>query len=272
MEPKISENDLWVPPPGRLALTAEEVHVWRVWLDQEPSTIEACLEILSPDERIRARKYHFHRDFEHFVVARAVLRHILSRYANVSPHEIEVIYDQYGKPRLRSCATPLGFNLSHAKGIALYAISQVHAIGVDIEYARANSSGDEIARQFFSANEVASLCSLPSGLRTVAFFNCWTRKEAYIKARGEGLSHPLDRFTVSIIPGQPARLLMADDPTETSRWTLMDLSAGAGYVASLAVEGRVRTLRHWQWDDNTGINSAKGPLGKISARQIQNAN
>ena len=100
------------------------------------------------------------------------------------------------------------------------------------------------------AGEVASLRALPSDLRTMAFFNCWTRKEAYIKARGEGLSHPLDRFTVSIIPGQPARLLTADDPAEPSRWTLMDLSAGTGYVASLAVEGRVRTLRQWQWHDN----------------------
>jgi len=261
MEPATSENDLWVPPPERLALTAEEVDVWRVSLDQRPSTIQACLEILSPHERVRAGRYHFLRDFEHFVVARGVLRNIISRYANVLPHEIQFLYGEYGKPRLRSSGTPLCFNLSHAKGLALYAFSQAQAIGVDIEYAQENFSSDEIARRFFSSNEVASLRALPSELRTVAFFNCWTRKEAYIKARGEGLSHPLDRFTVSIIPGQPARLLMADDPAEPSRWTLMDLSAGTGYVASLAVEGRVRTLRHWQWDEHTPASTPlTGPL------------
>lgn len=247
MEITTSEKDLWLPPPERLALTAEEVHVWRAWLDQEPSTVQAFLEVLSPDERVRAGKYHFRRDFEHFVVARGMLRDIISRYVNVSSRKIQFLYDQYGKPRLSSCDPPLCFNLSHAKGVALYAISQVNAVGVDIEYARESFSGDEIAERFFSANEVATLRALPSDLRTAAFFNCWTRKEAYIKARGQGLSHPLDRFTVSIVPGQPVRLLMAEDPEETSRWTLMELSAGADHIASLAVEGKVRTLRQWHW-------------------------
>ena len=248
----LSEKDLWLPPPERSTLTTEEVHVWRVWLDQEPSTVQAFLEILSPDERVRARKYYFHRDFEHFVVARGVLRDIISRYVNVSSHKIQFLYDQYGKPRLSSCGTPLCFNLSHSGGVALYAISQVQAVGVDIEYARENFSIDEIAGRFFSAYEVETLRALPSALRTVAFFNCWTRKEAYIKARGEGLSHPLDRFSVSIIQGEPVRLLMADDPEETSRWTLMELSAGAGHIASLAVEGKVGMLRQWHWIGSQG--------------------
>jgi len=243
----ISEKDLWLPPPERCTLTAEEVHVWRVWLDQEPSTVQAFLEILSPDELVRARKYYFHRDFEHFVVARGVLRDIISRYVNVSSHKVQFLYDQYGKPLLSPCGTPLCFNLSHSRGVALYAVSQVQAVGVDIEYAREDFSVDEIAARFFSANEVATLRALPSDLRTVAFFNCWTRKEAYIKARGEGLSHPLDRFTVSIIQGEPVRLLKADDPGETSRWTLIELSAGSNHIASLAVEGKVRMLRQWHW-------------------------
>lgn len=243
----ISENDLWLPPPERSTLTAEEVHVWRVWLDQEPSMVQAFLKILSPDERVRARKYHFHRDFEHFVIARGVLRDIISRYVNVSSSRIQFLYDQYGKPRLSSSGMPLCFNLSHSGGVALYAISQVQAVGVDIEYARENISVDEIAERFFSANEVATLRALPSDLRTVAFFNCWTRKEAYIKARGEGLSHPLDRFTVSIIQGEPVRLLATEEPGETSRWTLIELSAGADHIASLAVEGKVRMLRQWHW-------------------------
>jgi 4'-phosphopantetheinyl transferase len=250
MELAISENDLWVPPPECLTLGAEEVHVWRVRLEQEPHLVQAFLEILSPDERVRAGKYHFHRDFVRFVIARGVLRDILSRYVSVSPDKLRFFYDQYGKPRLSSCVVPLCFNLSHAEGIALYAVSRVDATGVDIEYLRENFSTDEIAEHFFSANELVSLRALPPELRTVAFFNCWTRKEAYIKALGEGLSHPLDTFTVSIIPGQPARLLMADDPGEISRWTMMNLSAGVGYIASLVVEGKVRALRQWQWDND----------------------
>jgi len=258
MELAVSGSDLWVPPPERLALTTEEVHVWRVGLQQQPWTIGMFLEALSADERVRANKYHFYRDFESFVIARGVLRNIISRYINVASRDIRFSYDQYGKPRLSSGDTSLCFSVSHSSGIALYAISQVDAVGVDIEYARENFSSTEIAEHFFSANEVATLRALPAELRTVAFFNCWTRKEAYIKARGEGLSHPLNRFTVSIIPGQPARLLAADDTKDTSCWTLMELSAGADYVASLAVEGKVRSLRQWQWDDNTSVNSTPG--------------
>jgi 4'-phosphopantetheinyl transferase len=259
MELAVGENDLWVSPPECLTLAAEEVHVWRVGLDQKPSTVQALLRSLSPDECERAGKYHFHRHFEHFVVARAALRDIISRYVALSPREIQFLYDQYGKPRLSPCGTPLCFNLSHSKGIALCAISQAQTIGVDVEYARENFSVEEIAERFFSANEVASLRALPSDLRIVGFFNCWTRKEAYIKALGEGLSHPLDRFTVSIAPGQPLRLLMADDPAELSRWTLVEILVGSGYIASLAVEGKVRTLRHWKWDDHTGIDHSQAP-------------
>jgi len=247
MDLAVPEKELWLPPPKRLTLTAGEVHVWAVLLDQTPDTVQALLKILSPDECARATRYHFQRDFEHFVIARGVLRDILSRYLNVSSHKIEFLYNQCGKPLLASCDWSLGFNLSHAKGVALCAISQTNAIGVDIEYAREDFPGDEIAERFFSANEVAALRDLAPDLRTVGFFNCWTRKEAYIKARGEGLSHPLDSFTVSLIPGHPARILTADDPLETSRWTLMELLPGRDHIASLAVEGKVRTLRQWHW-------------------------
>lgn len=243
----ISENDLWMPPPERLTLAAEEVHLWRASLAQAPYTVQTLLETLSPDERERAGKFHFHRDYESFVIARGVLRNIISRYVNVPPDELRFSYDRYGKPRLSSCETPLCFNLSHAKAIALYAVSRVDATGVDVEYVREDFATAEIAERFFSADELSGLRALPPELRTAGFFTCWTRKEAYIKALGEGLSHPLDRFTVSLVPGQPARLLSTDVPGETSRWTLMELQAGTGYIASLAIEGKVGAVRYWQW-------------------------
>lgn len=254
----VSEDELWVPAPDRLVLTREEVHIWRVDLHRQPDTIRAFLGTLSADEHVRAGKYHFQRDFKRFVISRGVLRNIISRYINVASRDIRFSYDQYGRPRLSSCVIPFCFSLSHTSGIALYAISQGQAVGVDIEYARKNFSGIKIAERFFSVNEIATLRALPAGLQTAAFFNCWTRKEAYLKARGEGLSHPLNRFTVSIIPGQPVRLLTADDGQDASCWTLMELLAGADYVASLAVEGRVQTLRQLQWDDDTSINAPPG--------------
>lgn len=251
MDPAPSKEVLWPSPPERLVLTPEEVHLWRADLEQETVEVAALFDTLSPDECLRANRYYFRRDSDDFVVARGVLRNVISRYLNISAREIRFSHNRYGKLRLRSCDTPLCFNVSHANGMALYAVGHARAVGVDIEYVRQDRLNDEIARRFFSVDEVAALRTLPSDLRTTAFFNCWTRKEAYIKALGEGLSHPLDSFTVSIVPGQPVRLLRADDPRETSRWTLMEVSIGVGYVASLAVEGAISTLRQWQWNEKS---------------------
>ena len=241
----------WLSSPERFILKGDEVHIWRACLDQEASLIQALSDVLTPDELDRARRFHFQKDRDRFIVARGALRHILSGYLKTAPDQLRFSYNQYGKPALSEEGGDgsLSFNISHSHALALYGIARGRNIGLDVELLREDFASEEIAASFFSPSEVASLRALPSEQQTIAFFNCWTRKEAYIKARGEGFSHPLDRFTVSLAPGEAASLLSAeDDPRETSRWSLVELSPGAGYVAALAVEGQASPLRCWQWD------------------------
>lgn len=226
------------------------MHVWRADLNQEPARVRIFSDILAPDERQRASRFHFQRDRGHYIVARGVLRFILQRYLGISPGLLRFSYNQYGKPALETMADgeALRFNVSHSGGVALYAVTRGREVGLDIEAIREDFAGLEIAERFFSAREVETLRALPAELQTAAFFNCWTRKEAYIKALGEGLSHPLQSFAVSLIPGEAAALLSSDsDPDEPARWSLMELNPGDGYVAAVAVEGIVPALRRWQW-------------------------
>jgi 4'-phosphopantetheinyl transferase len=241
-------ND-WNRPPKLLSLAQDEVHVWRASLDVAPSTVDALSLTLTPDELQRANRFRFYRGRLDFIVARGGLRAILGRYLQKHPRELRFEYGSHGKPELADNLVEPGlrFNLSHAHRLALYAISLGREVGIDIEWIRPEFPGDEIAESFFSRGEVLALSSLPAGQKTEAFFNCWTRKEAYIKARGEGLSIPLERFEVSLAPGEPARLLKVDgDPDERARWTLSALIPGPGYVAALAVRGLC--CRRLCWD------------------------
>jgi 4'-phosphopantetheinyl transferase len=226
------------------------VHVWRVALDQSPSQAEALLGILAPDEQRRAERFHFRKDRRRFVVARGVLRIILGRYLHTAPDDLRFSYSRYGKPALAGASgvDAVRFNVSHSHELALYAITLDREIGLDIEYMREGFAGEQVAEQFFSPREVATLRALPAHMQTEGFFNCWTRKEAYIKARGEGLSFPLDGFDVSLAPGDPARLLsVRGDRRESLRWALRELTPGPDYAAALAVEGHDWQQHCWRW-------------------------
>jgi 4'-phosphopantetheinyl transferase len=242
------QQKLWLKAPEHPILTTGEVHIWRVYLNQDPSTIQRSFKLLSALERQRAGKYHFQRDHDHFAVARGGLRMILSRYINLPPAQICFSVNQYGKPAVcyELGGNSLKFNVAHAGDVALYAFTLRREIGIDIEHLTEDCLGLELAECFFSPAEASMLRGVAPALRTVAFFDCWTRKEAYIKARGEGLSYPLNRFTVSLTPGHPASLLATDDdPSEVSRWTLMDVFPGHKYRAALAVEGPLGVLHCW---------------------------
>ncbi|HEY0100012.1 MAG TPA: 4'-phosphopantetheinyl transferase superfamily protein [Pyrinomonadaceae bacterium] len=242
------DQQVWLSPPERTLLADGEVHVWRAELNPDGSVLGELAEALSPDERLRASKFHFQRDRDHFVAARGRLREILSRYAGTAAGRLRFSYDKYGKPSLvgEAGGGALRFNVSHSNGVALYAVTVGHEVGVDVEFVREDFASLEIAERFFSRREVAALLALAPGQRASAFFDCWTRKEAYIKARGEGLSHPLHLFTVSLAPGQPAALLYTeDDEQEAARWSLVELFPGAGYRGALAVEGGAPSLRCW---------------------------
>jgi 4'-phosphopantetheinyl transferase len=245
-----SLNHLWLPPPAELTLSSAEIHVWRASLDPAASCIERLQSSLSADERQRAARFHFPRDRRRFTVARGVLRDILGRYLGVPPSALAFCYSTYGKPALAdvAVATGLRFNVSHSHEMALFAVARGREVGVDIEYLGREIRAEEIAERFFSAHERANLRALPAEVKHQAFFNCWTRKEAYIKAHGEGLSLPLDQFDVTLAPGEPAVLLATrSDPREALSWSLQALTPGPDYVAALAVEGQSWHLTCWQW-------------------------
>lgn len=241
-------TSIWYFPPKILRLNSNEIHVWRTSLDMDACSIHILHQTLSADEQQRAALFHFQKDREHFIVARGLLREILSRYLNQKPDDISFYYNQHGKPELHTHGQePLHFNISHSHGLALCAVTSC-PIGVDIERIRTDFPHSEIAEKFFSPHENAVLRSLPSNLQPKAFFTCWTRKEAYIKATGKGLSIPLNQFEVSLLPGEPAVLLSIQSDIEAaSHWLLQDLNPSPNYVAALAIKRHEWQLKYWTW-------------------------
>jgi 4'-phosphopantetheinyl transferase len=223
--------------PGLLRLAPNEVQLWSATLDQPVGVVGELRRLLSGDEVARARRFRFERDRNRFVVGRAVLRLLLGRYLEQPPDTIRFSYSAHGKPDLTDFSGKVMFNLSHSEDLALYAFCLDVEIGVDVERFRRRHAREDVAERFFSPSEVAVLRSLPPPGRPEAFLRCWTRKEAFVKARGDGLSLPLDQFDVTLAPGEPARLLRtAWAPEEAASWSLHDPSADLpGYIAAVAV-------------------------------------
>jgi 4'-phosphopantetheinyl transferase len=228
----------WRPAPKDLSLPDAVVHVWRA--ESHPCSTD----FLSAGERERAAQFHFDKDRNRYVAARSVLRQLIGRYEQVSPEGIQFTYNTYGKPALEN--STLRFNLSHSADVVLLAFTRNKNIGVDVERIRPEFAAKEIAGRFFSQEEVALLRALPVESLPESFFTCWTRKEAFIKGHGSGLSLPLHRFVVSL--DSPARLVRTDfDPDAARQWTLHDLRIDAGFRAALAVEGEPIRIDCWQW-------------------------
>jgi 4'-phosphopantetheinyl transferase len=221
-----------------LPLPADEVHVWLAKLDDYPA--DSFKVMLAADELARAARFHFDRDRNHFIVARALLRKLLAAYLDIGAGELQISYAEKGKPSLeKSGRGSLKFNVAHSHGLGIYAFSWNREVGIDLEFIREDLADEKIAERFFSPSEIHSLRDLPAELRKQAFFNCWTRKEAYIKARGEGLSIPLDEFDVSLRPGEEAALLRNHkDPGEVTRWSMQSVAVPAGYVGALVAQGQ----------------------------------
>jgi 4'-phosphopantetheinyl transferase len=220
-------------------LQTGEVHVWQRRLECPPLEVEFYRQVLSPDEVTRARRFRFDSDRNEFIVGRGTLRTLLGQYLSVPPNDLHFSYSAFGRPCVvdHKAAAALDFNISHSGGMALLAFARGRQIGVDIERVRQDFMIGEIADRFFSAAERAALRELPEDQRHAAFFRCWTRKEAFIKALGEGLSHPLDQFDVSLNPNTPAALLATrPDANEAQRWTLWDIEVPYDYVAALVFE------------------------------------
>jgi 4'-phosphopantetheinyl transferase len=226
------------------------VDVWLTDLEPGETVVERYVSILTADERARAGRFHFPHDAAHWIVARGTLRAILSDRLRIEPSDVRFVYGEHGKPELAEpfASSGLRFNLSHSGALALCAVVQHCRVGVDIERLRPMPDLEAIAERTFSPRERETLRRLPPELRHEGFFNCWTRKEAYIKAIGKGLAHPLDRFSVSLAPGAPARLeTVDDDPREAEAWTLEAFMPSPGYAAALVVEGRADRIVRATW-------------------------
>jgi 4'-phosphopantetheinyl transferase len=233
---------MWSEPPPSLSLSDEEVHVWRVRVEQEPDVHDAYLLTLDQDERVRASRFHFDEHRRHFVVARGFLRRLLARYLDTTPEDVSFAYGTNGKPMLgpEQGAGSIRFNASHSGEWAVYAFARDREVGVDVECVKDDIATEGIAERFFSAGEVETLNGLPKEEQAAAFFRCWTRKEAYIKAIGDGLSHPLDTFDVTLRPGEPAALL------NVAGWSMFDLDVASGYAAAIVVEGSGHKLQRFE--------------------------
>ena len=241
LAPKVTVREFQYDP-GVLdfpVLPHDEIHIWHQSLTWGFAVIESCSDLLSPDELQRAGRFRFVHDRKEFILCRGTLRILLGYYLNRPPKELRLGYSEFGRPGL--AANPpesdLEFNVSHSDDLALLAFARGRQIGIDVERVRRNFGTGEVAERFFSEVERVGLRELPQEKRHEAFFRCWARKEAFIKALGEGLSHPLDQFDVSLAPGAPPALLATrPDAREAKRWMLWDIQVPGEYAAALAAE------------------------------------
>jgi 4'-phosphopantetheinyl transferase len=218
-----------------------EVHVWRIDLDCAARTVAALRATLSPEEEQRAARFRSIELRERWTVARGALRSILAAYAGCEPGALVFREGPHGKPALTGPVEDIPFNLSHTGGLALVAIAGSGRVGIDAESVRSEIEVEDLSRRFFAPVEATEILALSPDAQLAAFFTCWTRKEAFVKALGGGLSVPLNRFQISIGSDHPAHLLWVEGE-ESDRWSLLDLSE-PGVAAALVIEGPTPVLQ-----------------------------
>lgn len=231
--------------PGFLSIHSDQVHVWHISLDVSENHSADLLSLLSADEVARAARFHFVKDQSRFIAARGILRKILGQYLGQAPQQLRFSYSPYGKPQLLTEAghEALRFNLSHSGSFALCALSYGRDIGIDMERIRADLAVDQMIRRFFAPAEIRLLEQMEENTRLEAFFQYWTRKEAVLKALGEGVSFPMEQCDVSSIGGAVfLQIALGNQSADPRVWQVQDLMLEAGYASAIAVEGGVGSL------------------------------
>lgn len=215
-------------------------------LDLTATDIAGLRRVLTDDELARADRFRAERHRDRFIACRAQVRQVLAGCLNERPECIEFVYGPQGKPALgpAQCDSGIHFNISNSHDLALCAVALHRDVGVDVERLREGRDHEGLAERFFSPQEVETLRRTPDGRRTAAFFNCWTRKEAVLKAVGIGIAFPLDRLVVTLAPEEPARVL-AFDGHAGADWRLAELEPGPGYVGALATQGDLSLVQQW---------------------------
>jgi 4'-phosphopantetheinyl transferase len=236
--------------PRDYGLARDEVHVWFTRIRWPSIRIQEIARHLSTAEREKVERFHFQMDAERHVVGRALARMLLGHLLGVTPRDLHFRYNSFGKPLLRQSQNErrIAFNISHSGKLVLIALAADREIGVDVEQIDEKTEIDAVAGRFFSDQEQADLARLPPDRRRHAFFCCWSRKEAFVKATGEGLSLKLDQFDVSLRPGEPeVQLTMRPDPAEAGRWAIRHLDIDPAHAAAVAAEGRNWRLETLEW-------------------------
>jgi 4'-phosphopantetheinyl transferase len=225
-------------------LNGREVQLWALRLEASDQTLARLYSWLASDEAERAGRFRFEKHRRAFVLGRGVLRALAGSYLRIDPAKVAFAYGPKGKPSIAGTRCPLQFNVSNSGELAAYAFTLDCEIGVDIEHRRRAVDVENIAQRFFAAGEVAELMSLPGSDRHQGFFNCWTRKEAYIKAVGDGLSVPLDSFEVTLQPGAPARMVALEGSAKAAGfWTFHAFTPEPEYTGAVAYRDHPRPLR-----------------------------
>ncbi len=239
---------MWLKAPtdiNDIKILPNEVHVWRENLDNVKPLLEDLTRILSEDELVRARRFHFEQHRQRFIAGRGILRSILSRYLNIEPSKINFGYEPRGKPFLdhNFNESNLSFNLSHSQDFALYVMSLNNSIGVDLEYVDSKTDVVSLAQRFFSPSEFAVIESAPQEQQHQLFFRYWTCKEAYLKATGTGLKD-LEKVEISMTSEQPAKLNI---PNNSGEWSLLEIQPFSNCAATIAVTGRDLQFKYWDY-------------------------
>jgi 4'-phosphopantetheinyl transferase len=246
-----SQPDNWRPQRQADQLHQSEVHLWTVSFDTASEKLGYFRSILSADEKQRADRFLKIEDRELYTITRGALRSLLGAYLAIEPREVEFAYNTLGKPSLVGIDSQvaLNFSVSHSGAQALLGFARSRRIGVDLEQVNVDANVLELAERYFSSNEFETLCSLTAELQHEAFYCGWTRKEAYLKARGEGIFFGLERVEVSLAPGQRALIKkVSDDPNVSKNWILEHLLPAPNYIGAVAVEGRDLTFRFFRWE------------------------
>jgi 4'-phosphopantetheinyl transferase len=238
-------------------LELPEVGIVDVWATALTATAEELIKIektLSPSELERASRFHFDEHRTRFIVGHARLRQLLGRYLSIPADSIEFERGTNGKPQLagEAVATGLEFNLSHSDELSLTAITRGKPVGIDLEHVRPLSDANDLVRRFFSKREAAAFAIMPEDQKPFAFFRLWTRKEAWLKATGEGITYLLDQVEVSFAPGEPAQLVKLPEGWPGAEdWSLCHLEPGLAYVGAVALASRNAKVRFRLWDNHS---------------------
>jgi 4'-phosphopantetheinyl transferase len=238
----------WAAPPEELVLADAHLDTWLISLVEPAAADESFVETLSSDEQERAARFKFDRHRRLYVAAHVAVRSILSHYLDAKPIDLQFVSGSNGKPSLAGefAGSGLQFNLSHSHERALLGVTRGHEIGADIEWIKEDYGYDEVADRFFTAKEVAQLRALPPSLQRQAFFKCWTSKEAFLKAKGTGLSGKLDEVEIILTGDQRVRI-QASVPC----WTLSELTPDSGYEAAVVVQGNPLPVQCYRWQPVT---------------------